>query len=250
MPGIRQCSDIETIGIRTFGITKCAVVFLVVVGTDPWPIIVRKLERIEQLTIVKFWCVGEHCAVVTTLPYAYARYAPVQRIGIKNIGRTNRTKIALGCVVRPLAIMNRRDQFENQKIQVCPTLTMRVTALIDWHAIQCQAEIDTMIEIDAAQKILIGLALTTVLANDQPRYNLENFTRTRYDPSIDLCLSDGAFISRIGSTQQTVTRTEYLNCGQTANVIGPSNGQTTQKRDGEAVNLARTTRGVELNHDR
>ena len=126
---------------------------------------------------------------------------------------------------------------------------MSMAALIDGHAIERQAEIDTMIEIDAAQKILIGLAFTTVLADDQSRHNLENLTRASNHTRVDLRLSDRTFICSIRRTQQAVTRTENLDCWQAANVIAPCHGRTAQKQDSESVNLTRTARGARINHD-
>ena len=45
-----------------------------------------KLQRVEQLTIVKFWRIGQQRTVITTLAYAYTRYALIQSVSIKNIG--------------------------------------------------------------------------------------------------------------------------------------------------------------------
>ena len=68
-----------------------------------------KLQCVEQPAIMKFWGIGQQRSVITTLPYAYTRYAFIQSVRIKNIGGTDRTEIAFGRVVRALAIVNRRD---------------------------------------------------------------------------------------------------------------------------------------------
>ena len=105
---------------------------------------------------------------------------------------------------------------------------MRMTALIDGHAVQRQSKVNTVIQINATQKILISFTFTTVLTDDQSWHNFKDLTRTSHHARIDLRLSDSPFIRSIGRTQQTVTRTKHLDSRQTTNVITPCHRRNTQ----------------------
>jgi len=49
---------------------------------------------------------------------------------------------------------------------------VRVRAHIDGHAVDVNGEVSAVVEVEAAQEVLIGFALATVLRNDQPRHCL------------------------------------------------------------------------------
>ena len=74
---------------------------------------------------------------------------------------------------------------------------MRMATLIDWHAIQRYLEVDSVIEIEASQKILIGFALATVLADDQTGNHLQYFTRPGDNAIVDLELTGRPFVGGV-----------------------------------------------------
>ena len=69
---------------------------------------------------------------------------------------------------------------------------MAVRALVDRHAVDRNGEIGAVIEVHAAQEILVGFALAAVLRDDQTRRALEQFTRPVIRPRLDLPACDGA----------------------------------------------------------
>ena len=71
---------------------------------------------------------------------------------------------------------------------------MRVTALIDQHAVDGGAQVGTVVKIKAAKVKLVGLALTTVLADDQARHGLKDFARPVHGTRLKLLLGYHTFV--------------------------------------------------------
>lgn len=70
-----------------------------------------------------------------------------------------------------------QDQFGNQEIEIRIALPVRMGRHIDRDAGNVSREVRPVIEIEATQEILVRLAVTRVLGNDQPGHHLEHFAR-------------------------------------------------------------------------
>ena len=64
-------------------------------------------------------------------------------------------------------------------------------AQIDRHVIDPDGEVGAVIEIVAAQKILVSFALAAVLRDDEPRIGLKHLPWTRNRARVDLLTSEG-----------------------------------------------------------
>ena len=73
-------------------------------------------------------------------------------------------EIALVGKVGPFADVERADRLRHQPVQVGIALAVRMGAHVDRHVVDGDREIGAVIEIVAAQKILVGFALAGVLA--------------------------------------------------------------------------------------
>ena len=82
--------------------------------------------------------------------------------------RSDRGEIAFIGEVRSLAYIDRSDQFRNHEIKIGITLAVRVGAHVDRKVVDRDREIGAVIEIEAAQKILVGFALAAMLGDDKP----------------------------------------------------------------------------------
>jgi hypothetical protein len=83
----------------------------------------------------------------------------------------------------------RRWQFGDQEIEV--EIAMAVAAHVDRHAIHKPGEIGAMIEVEAAQEILVGLALTRMLSSDNAGHILHQFTGAGYWLILEIAVPDG-----------------------------------------------------------
>ena len=64
------------------------------------------------------------------------------------------------------------------KIEIGIPLTVRVGAHVDRHLVERDVDIGAVIEVEAAQEILVGFTLPTVLGRDQPGHELEYFAHS------------------------------------------------------------------------
>jgi hypothetical protein len=97
-------------------------------------------------------------------------------------------------------------EFGDQPVDIGPPLTVAMAALVDEHSVDGGAEIGAMIEVKAAQIILVGLALAAVLTDDQARGCLEQLARPIDLACSELLCRDDAGIGGIGDTKLTKPR--------------------------------------------
>jgi len=62
---------------------------------------------------------------------------------------------------------------------------------VDRHAVDADSQISAVIEIEPAQKILVGFALAGMLGDDQPRYRLQRLAGAQERPGVYLGAADG-----------------------------------------------------------
>ena len=67
-------------------------------------------------------------------------------------------------------------EFRNEPIDVGPSLAVTVAALVDEHAVDRGAQVRTVIEVEATQVKLVGLALAAMLADDKPGGDFKQLT--------------------------------------------------------------------------
>ncbi len=84
-------------------------------------------------------------------------------------GCTGTGKIAHVGVVRAFAINNFANQLGNEEVKIGVALAMTVAAHIDWHSVHCGGEISAVVQVEATQKKLVGLAITRMLCRHQAR---------------------------------------------------------------------------------
>ena len=105
---------------------------------------------------------------------------------------------------------------------------MGVADHIDRHAHQLRREVAAVVEIEAAQKILVGLAVAGVLGDDHAGHRFEDFSRAQQGAAGQLFGGDGAFASRIGDAVQvmgTAADGDFLQGGEAGGVGVAETGQ-------------------------
>ena len=101
------------------------------------------------------------------------------RVEEPNVERADRAEIPDIGEIRTFADVQRVDDFRHQEVEVGVTLAVCMGAHVDRHVVDRDRKIGAVIEIVAAQEILVGFAFATVLRHDQSGHGLENFPRAR-----------------------------------------------------------------------
>ncbi len=104
--------------------------------------------------------------------------------------RSDRGEIAFVGEIGPLADVDRPDQLGDQEIQIGIALAVRVGAHVDRHAVDRDGEIGAVVEIEAAQEILVGLAVAAVLGDDQAGHDFKRFGGPGKRPRVDIRAAD------------------------------------------------------------
>ena len=107
-----------------------------------------------------------------------------------DVHRADRGEIAFVGEVRSLADIDRADQFGDQEIQVGIALPVRMGAHVDRHFVDRDGEIGAVVEIEAAQEILVGLAVAAVLGDDQAGNDFKRFRGPGKRPRVDFRAAD------------------------------------------------------------
>jgi len=152
----------------------------------PGPVRRRIIEGAEQRAAADLRCRGDQCTVVVVLAEGQARQRAVEFTLVGDVGGAGRGEVALVGEVRALAITNLLDQFRNQEIDVGVALAVGVRGHVDGNAVDARREIRAVVEVEAAQEVLVRLAVAAVLRDDQARHDLEDFARAQDRPALEL----------------------------------------------------------------
>ena len=107
--------------------------------------------------------------------------------------------------------LERVYQFRNDEIEIGVTLTVAVRRHIDRHTVDPGSEIRAVVEIEAAQKILVSLAATRVLCRDHAGHGFEQLGHFEHRPHEQIRSSDGALARCIGRPEQLEPASENDN---------------------------------------
>ncbi len=111
---------------------------------------------------------------------------------VVDVGDTGRGKVALVGEVRTLLVLDPRHQLGEQEVDVGIALPVRVRRQVHRHVVYRGEEVGAVIEIEAAQEILVRLAVAAVLRDDHSGNVLEHFARPQHRPRLDQLRGDGA----------------------------------------------------------
>ena len=97
---------------------------------------------------------------------------------------------------RSLLELHAAHELGNEKADVRIAMRVRAGRRVDRHAGDRRREVRAVIEVEAAQVVLIRLALATVLAHDEARHRFEDFAGAHDRTLVELRRGDGALARR------------------------------------------------------
>ena len=93
-------------------------------------------------------------------------------------------------VVRTLADIHRLNQLRDQKVDIGVALPVAMGRHVDGHAVDPDREIGAVVKVEAAQEILVGLALAGVLGDDQAGHGFKRLAGPQEGHGIHLRAAD------------------------------------------------------------
>ena len=163
----------------------------------PRPVVVRQFQRIQQVAAGGGRGIGQQGAPVGVFAHGQRRPARIELVDQADVRGAGGREIAFVGVVRALAVMHAADHFRHHEIEVRVTLAVRVRAHVDRHAVDEGGEVGAVVQVEAAQEVLVGLAVAAVLGDDHARHEFQDFAGPQRRPAGDQRGRDGAFAGGI-----------------------------------------------------
>jgi hypothetical protein len=142
----------------------------------PGTIVIICFKGVEQMPGAELRRLGHEHAIIVVL--ADPDFGETCREGLDEVKRrrAGRGKIADIRIVRPLPESDIVNELRDDPIEVHIALAVGMGGEIDGYAVNKTGEIRAMVQIKAAQKILIGFAAPTVLRHGYARHDLQDFS--------------------------------------------------------------------------
>ena len=131
-----------------------------------------------------------------------------------------RGEIAFVGKIRTLADLERIDRLRHQPVQVRIALAVRMGAHVDRHVVDRDRQVGAVIEIIAAQEILVGFALAAVLRHDQAGHGLQNFSRPRHRRALSSSPVTVIWLAMFGGADRPRADIGRAGCAMLAGWVG------------------------------
>ena len=183
-------------------VAQHAVQAMELLGVVPRAVVVRGLERVEQLAAADRVRVRDEGAGVAVLADRRRDDAARQAVEEADACRAGRCEVALLGVVRSLAIADAIDELRDQPVQVRVALAVRMRRHVDRHAVDPGREVGAVVEVEAAQVVLVGFPVAAVLRHDDAGDELQHLRGPKRRPALDQLRRDRAGARGVGAADR------------------------------------------------
>ena len=214
---------------RPLAVTQHAVELAVILGHFPRPVVVEQLQAIEQIAAAHFRRAGEQAAHIAMTAQSHLRQRRLHPAEIVDMRRPGRREIAFLGEIRPLAEADAVDQLGDQEIEIGVALAVGMGRHIDRHAADISGEIGAVVEVEAAQEILVRLAVAGVLGDDQAGHHFQRFAGAQDGHGEQALAGDHAFAAGRGDAFQIFSPGPHLDRRKFGRFVCPDAGHRGQK---------------------
>ena len=181
-----------------------------VFGQIPGPVIVFDGQAIEQVAAADGGVVRDHGAAIAELADFGLGDAEGQRVEIADVEGPGGAEIADLGIIRPLAVIHALDEFGNGEVEVGIALAMAVADHVDRQAVDADRQVGAVIEVEAAQVILVGLAAARMLADDDAGDIFHDLAGAQQRAQRQVGGADRAFVGRCGDAGEIGAAAQHL----------------------------------------
>ena len=128
----------------------------------------------------------------------------VEAAAVLEIDGAGRGEVAFVGVVRALLVFDAVEQLGNHEVDVGVALAVAMRVHVDGNAVDAGGEVRAVIEIEAAQEILVGLAVAAVLRDDEARNGLQQLAGAQHRAGFELRARDRALGRRFDAADELV----------------------------------------------
>ena len=145
----------------------------------PRAVVVIGFAAVKQIARAEFLRNAEHAALIAKHAAFHRDKILRQRFVKIQMGRAGRTVIADVRVIRTFLVIHPLHKFRDDGVHVRVTFAVRVRRQVERHVVEINGEVGAVIEIEAAQEILVGLAAAGVLGDDDAGNGFQDFPARR-----------------------------------------------------------------------
>ena len=184
-------------------VAQQAVEALEVLGVRPGAVVVGGLDRGQQRARGQCRGLRHQGAGVAVLAQREAGHAAVradraagQGVHQLDARGAGRAEVAVFRGVHALAVADAADQFGDEEVQVAVALAVGVGGHVHRHAVEEGGEVGAVVEIEAAQVVLVGFAVAAVLRDDDAGHELQHLGGAQGGAALDELGRDRALAGR------------------------------------------------------
>src|SRR5208282_1505444 len=96
------------------------------------------------------------------------------------------------------------DKLRDDGVHIGVALAVRVRGQVQRHTVEENGDIRAMVEIEAAKKILVGLAAARVLRDDETGKRLQNLSRAKQRTIFEFLCTHRYLAGRIGNSDKVI----------------------------------------------
>nr|WP_255615653.1 hypothetical protein [Polymorphobacter sp. PAMC 29334] len=170
-----------------------------IAGNIVRPVIIAELTSKEEIACAELARSSSEQSKIVAVDAAGACHERSSGIDRLKLRRTCSKKIADIRPVGPLGVVDRINEFRDDEIDVSEALSVRVRPHVDRHTVDELGEVGAVIEVEAAQEILVGLAAARMLRSDETWDDFEQFADPLNRTIFEVDLSDCPLGCRIGN---------------------------------------------------
>ena len=115
-----------------------------------------------------------------------------ERVRVVDVGGARGGEVAVLGEVRALRELDAARELGDEEVEIGIAVAVAVRRHVHRHASDRRREVGAVIEVEAAQVVLVGLALAAVLADDDARDGFEDFAGPHDRPRVELPRGDRA----------------------------------------------------------
>ena len=202
--GVAAVVHVPAAGFIAGGVAQVGVAFVEVVAAGPRAVGVAVFEGVEEIAVTELHGAGPQRAGVAETAAFQGEQTLGQGAHIVDAGGPGGGEVAHVGEIDALAVVHLVHQLGDEGIEFDPALPVAVRGEIDRDAVHEDGEIGAMIEVEAAQEVLVGLPRAAVLRDDDAGDGLEDFGGARQRAAGELLTAHGALGRGIGDAEQIV----------------------------------------------
>ena len=217
---VAQGGDGAAVVLAAPGPAQHAVQLAVVFRHGPGAVRLLPFQAVEEATAAGGRRPGEQAAAETVLPQAQLGEGGRQCADVVDAGRAGGREVPLVRPVGPLAVLDALDQFRDQEVEVGVALAMGMGGHVGRHAHHPGGEVGAVVQVEATQVVLVGLAVAAVLGNDQAGDDFQHLAGAQQRAGGQLFLRHRAFGGAVGVARQAVLGADDSHFAQGGNAAG------------------------------